>query len=67
MAKVQHKPEGDASLLAFKKGEKILIDRSVKSTKGSDYIFGRIGQREGFFPNQSYLITIEEYIIWNLA
>jgi hypothetical protein len=62
---MQYRPEGDSKLLAFRKGEKILIDRSVKSNSSysSDLIFGRIGQREGFFPNQEHLISIEEYLI----
>lgn len=59
------KPQkGDAEMLGFRKGEKILIDRSVQ---GADHrgimVFGRIGQREGFFPMDSTLVRIEEYVI----
>jgi len=52
----------DADMLQFKKGEKILIDRSVKG-HGSHMVFGRIGQREGFFPLDSSLVKLEEYVI----
>ncbi len=41
VAKLPHKAEGDSNLLSFRKGEKILIDRSVKSS--ANMIFGRIG------------------------
>jgi len=36
-------------MLQFRKGEKILIDRSVKGHT-REMVFGRIGAREGFFP-----------------
>jgi len=37
--------KGCTSGLVFKKGEKILIDRTVKAPHG--FVFGRIGTREG--------------------
>jgi hypothetical protein len=37
--------KGCTSGLVFKKGEKILIDRTVKAPFG--FVFGRIGTREG--------------------
>lgn len=45
--------------MTFRKGEKILIDRSEKCDDG--FVFGRIGQREGLFA-LSY-VKVEEYML----
>ena len=42
--------------LVFKKGEKILIDRSVRAPTG--YVYGRIGLREGMIPLNVETVTI---------
>jgi hypothetical protein len=42
--------------LCFKKGEKILIDRTAPTEPG--YVFGRIGTREGAVPMDTSLIQI---------
>ena len=52
----------EADMLIFKKGEKILIDRTVKGHT-QEMVFGRIGQREGFFPLEQSLVRLEEYMI----
>ena len=38
----------DRQCLAFEKGEKILLDRSVQAP--ANYVFGRVHKREGFLP-----------------
>jgi hypothetical protein len=42
--------------LCFKKGEKILIDRTAATEPG--FLFGRIGSREGTIPIDNTLIQI---------
>jgi hypothetical protein len=49
----------DAGYLTFRKGEKILLDRSEKCEDG--FVFGRIGQREGLFALN--LVRVEEYTL----
>jgi len=35
----------------------------VVAAPGKNLVFGRIGQREGFFQNDKYVVKIEEYLI----
>ena len=55
-----HHNEGNPRILSFKRGEKILIDRSVQGS--GNYVFGRIGLREGLFDaSNPELVRIDEY------
>ena len=46
--------------LSFKPGEKILVDRTTAEEHGvgHGYLYGRIGNREGFLPDDPELIQI---------
>jgi len=48
--------KGCSTGLIYKKGEKILIDRSVKAPNG--FVFGRIGTREGMVSVDKEAIQI---------
>lgn len=47
--------------LSFKIGEKILIETKIK---GSNWFYGSIGKRKGWFPSQC--VKIEQHFIWNI-